>query len=65
WTEDGQTNLEDLLPLSNNWHHRVHEGGWTIKMAADRQLELYRPDGTHDRTVPPPTPITRRPRDGL
>ncbi|MCP4084093.1 MAG: hypothetical protein GY745_03400 [Actinomycetia bacterium] len=34
-------------------------------MAADRQLELCRPDGTHDRTVPPPTPITRRPGDGL
>ncbi|MCP3909909.1 MAG: DUF222 domain-containing protein [Actinomycetia bacterium] len=65
WTEGGQTNLEDLLPLSNDWHHRVHEGGWTITMAADRQLELCRPDGTHDRTVPPPTPITRRPRDGV
>ncbi len=28
-------------------------------MDSDRTLHLYRPDGTLDRIIDPPTPITR------
>ncbi|MCP3854759.1 MAG: DUF222 domain-containing protein [Actinomycetia bacterium] len=64
WEDGGFTDLDNLLPVSTEWHHRLHEGGWTIKMAVDRSLKVYRPDGTLARIVVPPTPITRRPRDG-
>ena len=33
-------------------------------MAADRAIKLYRPNGSFDRTIPPPIPLTRRTRDG-
>ena len=60
----GATDLDNLLPVSVDWHHRLHEGGWTIKMGPDRGLKLYRPDGTHDRTIEAPRPYGHRPRDG-
>ncbi len=55
----GETELHNLVPVSTEWHHRIHDGGWTLTMDADRTLRLYRPDGTLDRVIDPPTPITR------
>jgi hypothetical protein len=55
----GPTELPNLLPISRAWHHRIHDRGWTLKMADNRSLELRRPDGTLERAIPPPTPITR------
>jgi hypothetical protein len=55
----GETDLHNLVPVSTEWHHRIHHGGWTLTMDADRTLRLYRPDGTLDRVIDPPTPITR------
>jgi hypothetical protein len=56
----GDTELPNLVPVSDEWHHRIHDRGWTLTMDADRTLHLHRPDGTHHRTIPPPTPITRQ-----
>ncbi len=55
----GETRLDNLVPVSFEWHHKIHHGGWTLTMASDRTLTLHRPNGTLDRTIPPPTPITR------
>ncbi|MFN3218243.1 MAG: HNH endonuclease, partial [Acidimicrobiales bacterium] len=55
----GETELHNLVPISSEWHHRIHDGGWTLTMDADRTLRLFRPDGTLDRVIDPPTPITR------
>jgi hypothetical protein len=55
----GVTELHNLVPVSTDWHHRIHDGGWTLTMDTDRTLRLYRPDGTLDRIIDPPTPITR------
>jgi Domain of unknown function (DUF222) len=55
----GETELANLVPIAAAWHHRCHEGGWTLKMDSDRTLHLIGPDGTL-RTIPPPTPITRQ-----
>ncbi len=60
WESGGETELDNLLPLSVPWHHRIHDRGWTLKMAGDRTLRLWRPDGTLERAIPPPVPITRR-----
>jgi hypothetical protein len=56
----GSTDIHDLLPVCDRDHHRVHEGGWTLTMAADRTLTLTAPDGTQ-RCIPPPRaqPTTR------
>ena len=59
WERGGETELDNLLPISLDWHHRIHDRGWTLKMAPDRSLKLWRPDGTLERSIGPPTPITR------
>ena len=59
WEAGGETELDNLLPLSTHWHHLVHDRGWTLKMATDRSLKLWRPDGTLERAIPPPDPLTR------
>jgi len=47
WTRDnGPTDLANLLPLCENHHHLVHEGGWTLTMTPDRVVTWTRPDGT-------------------
>ena len=60
WEDGGDTELDNLLPISTDWHHRIHDRGWTLKMMPDRSLKLWRPDGTLERCIPPPTPLTRR-----
>jgi hypothetical protein len=64
WERNGDTNLDNLIPLCSVHHHLVHEGGWTLTLDPDRTITLRRPDGTlHfdgstvDRTGPTgPTP---------
>ena len=47
WTrDDGPTDLANLLPLCENHHHLVHEGGWTLTMTSHRIATWIRPDGT-------------------
>ena len=57
--DGGPTDLDNLVPISETWHHRIHDRGWTLHMAPDRTLTLQRPDGTPERSVAPPTPLTR------
>jgi len=49
----GPTNMDNLLPLCNEHHHRVHEGGWHLALHPDRWITLHHPDGTlaHDGTT--------------
>jgi len=42
----GPTNMDNLLPLCNEHHHRVHEGGWHLALHPDRWITLHHPDGT-------------------
>jgi hypothetical protein len=59
WEDGGETELHNLLPISRTWHYRVHHKRWRLKMAPDRSLKLWRPDGQLHRAIPPPTPISR------
>ena len=45
WELGGPTDLINLLPLCARHHHLAHEGGWTLQLAPDRTLTVYRPDG--------------------
>jgi hypothetical protein len=53
----GSTDLDNLVPVSSAWHHRLHDRGWRLVMHPDRSLDLYRPDGTHHRALAPPPPL--------
>ncbi len=47
WTAHrGPTDIDNLVPLCSHDHHLLHEGGWTITLAADRTVCWIRPDGT-------------------
>ncbi|MEM9652554.1 MAG: HNH endonuclease [Actinomycetota bacterium] len=54
WERGGRTDLDNLIPLCSQHHHRVHEGKWHIKLLPDRTFCIHRPDGRHHSTVPPP-----------
>jgi hypothetical protein len=60
WKQRGRTDIDNLLPLCENHHHLVHEGGWQLSMTPDRIATWRRPDGTlfHQGTT-----IDRRPTD--
>ena len=45
WTDSGQTDLANLLPICSRHHHLIHEGGWTVQLAPDRNLTIRQPDG--------------------
>jgi hypothetical protein len=53
WRHGGHTNLDNLLPLCSRHHHCVHEGGWTLELAADHALTIGYPDGRYETIEPP------------
>jgi len=46
WELGGPTDLANLIPLCSRHHHLVHELGWRLELAPDRQLTIRQPDGT-------------------
>ncbi len=52
WSDNGPTDLNNLLLLCNFHHHLVHEGGWTLTGTATNH-HIARPDGTPLPTTPP------------
>ncbi len=55
WDADqGETNLDRLIPCCSRDHHLLHEGGWTLDLdARTRELTIRLPDGTvHRRSRP-------------
>ena len=44
WTSGGPTNLDNLVPLCDQHHRCVHEGGWQLTMrASDRLVTVTQP----------------------
>lgn len=41
----GRTDLAEMGPLCLRHHHVVHEGGWQLRLDADRTLTIVQPDG--------------------
>jgi hypothetical protein len=46
WELGGRTDLDNLIPLCEIHHHLVHEGGWTLRLFADRRTIWRLADGT-------------------
>ena len=52
WRDGGPTALWNLLLLCRFHHHKVHEGGWTIKPLGDGDFRFVPPDPL--APIPPP-----------
>lgn len=65
WRLGGRTDLINLLPLCEQHHHLVHEGGWSVTLDGDRCATWTRPDGVVHHVGPTidrhPTPDVRQP----
>ncbi|GIU99933.1 MAG: hypothetical protein KatS3mg014_1549 [Actinomycetota bacterium] len=61
WSQGGRTELANLA-LVCSFHHRLHEGGWTLRRDPDGGPAWYRPDGS--RYVPGPDPPDPPPPGG-
>ncbi len=53
WRDGGHTDLDNLLPLCSHHHSKIHDAGWDISLAANRELTIRFPDGTVHNTGPP------------
>jgi hypothetical protein len=57
----GPTNLDNLIGLCWDHHHKVHEGGWTITGNPNTETTFHHPNGVKTLTSRPfrPPPQTR------
>jgi len=53
WETGGRTDIDNLLPLCSKHHHLAHEGGWRLRLDADRTLRVTRPGGGETVHGPP------------
>jgi hypothetical protein len=53
WRHGGRTDLDNLLPVCQHHHTRIHEDGWEITLGAHREFTIRLPDGQVMRTGPP------------
>jgi hypothetical protein len=58
--DGGPTSIDNMLPICEQHHHLVHEGGWKLTMTPDRVATWQRPDGTVWRIE---STINRRPAE--
>ncbi len=52
-TGNGNTDIDNLVPLCSRHHHLAHEGGWQLALTSDRTLTVTRPDNTIHSHAPP------------
>ncbi len=43
WTRGGRTDLANLVLLCRRHHHLIHDGDWTVRMAADGLPDFFPP----------------------
>jgi hypothetical protein len=46
WRFNGNTDIDNLVPVCSLHHHLAHEGRWTLSMTPNRTVTWTRPDGT-------------------
>ena len=64
WRCGGTTDIDNLLPLCERHHHRVHDDGWQLHLAANRTLTITYPDGTTCTAGPPASSPHEQPGPG-
>ncbi|MEL6891911.1 MAG: HNH endonuclease signature motif containing protein [Actinomycetota bacterium] len=53
WRHGGRTDLENLLPVCQHHHTRLHADGWKVTLGPRRELTIEIADGQILRTGPP------------
>jgi hypothetical protein len=53
WRHGGLTDVDNLLPVCEQHHHKIHNDGWLLRLQPDRTLTITLPDGTIMTTGPP------------
>jgi hypothetical protein len=53
WRHNGRTDLENLLPVCEQHHQKIHHNGWNVSLGSNRELTITLPDGTIMTTGPP------------
>jgi hypothetical protein len=53
YSDDGLTDLINLLPVCSHHHAKIHNDDWLLTLTPDRQLTIKLPDGTVMTTGPP------------
>ena len=50
WEHNGTTNLNNLLPLCTQHHHKVHDHHWHLQLDHQRNLTITHPNNTQQHT---------------
>ncbi len=53
WRNGGRTDLDNLLPVCQHHHSRLHNDGWELTLGPNRELHIRVPDGNVMSTGPP------------
>jgi hypothetical protein len=53
WEHGGLTDVDNLLPVCERHHHKIHHDAWRLRLEPDRTLTITLPDGTIMTTGPP------------
>ncbi len=53
WRHDGNTDLDNLLPVCEQHHQNIHNDGWLLTLTPERTLTIQFPDGSIMTTGPP------------
>jgi hypothetical protein len=53
WEDGGLTDVDNLLPVCQQHHDKIHNNGWHLQLAPNRTLTITLPDGTIMTTGPP------------
>jgi len=53
WRHGGRTDLDNLLPVCQHHHTKIHHHGWAVELGEQRRLTITFPDGMVRCTGPP------------
>jgi hypothetical protein len=53
WRHQGRTDLDNLLPVCERHHQKIHHDGWVVALGSNRELTITLPDGQIMTTGPP------------
>ncbi len=53
WRHHGRTDLENLLPVCEQHHQKIHHNGWIVTLGSNRELTVSLPDDQVMTTGPP------------
>ena len=53
WEHGGRSDIDNLLPVCQHHHDKIHNDHWLLRLTPNRQLTITLPDGTRMTTGPP------------